>query len=165
MLEGSRRPAVPAPLAEGSDRTLEIRHDPAAERSESGLSVSTEASESEIDPLELALTVPLAQVAAPQAGGGLSGPDKPAGPAASFETALVEHVVRRVVWGGDRRRGVARLELEGDYAGTTIWVRGEGRVLEVDITLGAGPESLALPARLLERLRARGLDVVELNVR
>jgi hypothetical protein len=67
-----------------------------------------------------------------------------------------------VLWGGDRRRGVARIELDGDFAGTTIWIRGEGRALELDVTLGPGLEGSGLTERLIGRLRARGLAVTEL---
>lgn len=71
----------------------------------------------------------------------------------------MEQLVRRIVWGGDRRRGVARIELDGDFAGTTIWVRGEGRALALEVTWGPGIEGEALTERLLARLRARGLEV------
>jgi hypothetical protein len=83
----------------------------------------------------------------------------------SIETALVQEVVRRVSWGGDRRRGVARIELDGAFSGTTIWVRGEGRSVELEVSFGRGLESDGLTDRLLRRLRARGLDVTELEVR
>jgi hypothetical protein len=87
-------------------------------------------------------------------------------PATSIiEPALVEQVIRRLVIGGDRRRGVARIELDGDYAGTTIWVRGEGKAIELEVVLGPGLESEGLPERLLGRLRASGLDVCSLDVR
>jgi hypothetical protein len=83
----------------------------------------------------------------------------------AFETVLLESIVKRVSWGGDRRRGVARLELDGAYAGTTLWVRGEGSALEIEIRLGAGLDSIDLPERLLGRLRARGLEVSAVDVR
>jgi hypothetical protein len=82
-----------------------------------------------------------------------------------IETALVQEVVRRVSWGDDRRRGVARIELDGALSGTTIWVRGEGRALELEVSFGPGLEAEGLVERLLRRLRARGLDVTELEVR
>ena len=119
-----------------------------------------------IDPLELTLApvpdphrAPVRELSSvePGARSPLKGP--------ALESALVEHVVRRVVWGGDRRRGVARLELDGDFAGTTIWVRGEGRALELEVLLGPGLRSEALPERLLGRLRARGLEVSGLEIR
>jgi hypothetical protein len=83
----------------------------------------------------------------------------------SIETALVQEVVRRVSWGGDRRRGVARIELDGAFSGTTVWVRGEGRSVELEVSFGPGLESDGLAERLLRRLQARGLDVTELEVR
>ena len=120
----------------------------------------------QIDPLELALAP------APDPHRGLILEPLPVelgaravGKAPALESALVEHVVRRVVWGGDRRRGVARIELDGDFEGTTIWVRGEGRALELEVLLGPGLKSESLPERLLGRLRARGLEVSGLEVR
>jgi hypothetical protein len=76
-----------------------------------------------------------------------------------------EEAVRRVAWGGDRRRGVARIELGGKYAGTSIVVRGDGRDLAVRVEVARGSDAGDLPARLVERLEARGLRVIELEVR
>jgi hypothetical protein len=163
-----RKPTAPGFGADLAEKAQEIRPDPAGQHPGCPLPVSVEPRPGEIDPLELNLAPPLAPLvtAAPHPVGGAGSAPAEGKPAAQpFESALVENVVRRIVWGGDRRRGVARLELDGDYAGTTIWVRGEGRALEVEITLGVGSESNALPARLLARLRARGLDVADVAVR
>jgi hypothetical protein len=76
----------------------------------------------------------------------------------------LEDAVRRVAWGGDRRRGVARIELGGEYEGTAIVVRGEGREVALRVELPSGAALRGLPERLVERLEARGLRVVELEV-
>jgi len=85
--------------------------------------------------------------------------------AASIDVALVEQIVRRVVWGGDRRRGVARIDLDGALSGTSIHLRGEGRELELELSLGPGADGTALAERLLERLRARGIAIARWDVR
>jgi hypothetical protein len=84
---------------------------------------------------------------------------------AAIDVALAAEVLQRVAWGGDRRRGVARLELGGDYAGTIVVVRGEGREVALELTLPAGRSAGELPERLAARLAARGLVVRELVVR
>lgn len=81
------------------------------------------------------------------------------------ELVAFEEAVRRVAWGGDRRRGVARIELGGEYAGTSIVVRGEGRDVALRVEVARGCDARDLPARLVERLEARGLRVTELEVR
>ncbi len=166
VLEGAKRPTPQAFCPEASDKAPEIPAEPAVQHAVAPVPVSVESGPPEIDPLELTLAPPMTGTVPTSGGLGVGTSDgKPTGVTPTLETALVENVVRSVVWGGDRRRGVARLELDGDYAGTTIWVRGEGRSLEVEISLGSRPESTALPARLLERLRARGLDVAAVEVR
>jgi hypothetical protein len=169
VLQGGKRPQAAGPRPELAEKPEEIRADSAGQRLGSALPGSVEPRAGEIDPLELSLAPPLPPLAfgvAPFSGGAGSALEgKPAAASPAFESALVESVVRRVVWGGDRRRGIARLELDGDYAGTTIWVRGEGGALEVEIALGSGSQSSALPDRLLARLRARGLDVERVAVR
>ena len=114
-----------------------------------------------LDPLARSLAVP-----------GVSLASSPAALAPTHATNLAasdlvafEEAVRRVAWGGDRRRGVARIELGGQYAGTTIVVRGEGRDLAVRVEVARGSDAGDLPARLVERLEARGLRVIELEVR
>lgn len=119
----------------------------------------------ELDPLAMSLASP---------GGGmvLSGPDpapptsgaNPAG-GATFDAALAAEVLQRVAWGGDRRRGVARLELGGELAGTVVVVSGEGREVTLELSVPAGVHAETLPERLSARLAARGLVVRELVVR
>ena len=127
--------------------------------------VSVERDSPTVDPLELALSRPAGSPAAsvaefsPTAAGGRAGWD------ASVDAALVEQLVRRVVWGGDRRRGVARIDLDGPLSGTSICLRGEGGALEFELSLGPGVEGTALAERLLERLRARGIAIARWEVR
>ncbi|HEY3500349.1 MAG TPA: hypothetical protein VGK73_36910 [Polyangiaceae bacterium] len=86
-------------------------------------------------------------------------------PAVWAPPALVEEVVRRVSWGGDRRRGVARIELGGAFEGTLITVEGEGREVSVELTLPRGSELDGLPGRIAERLSRRGLTLRSFEVR
>jgi hypothetical protein len=82
-----------------------------------------------------------------------------------FDTVLATELLQRVAWGGDRRRGVARLELGGELAGAVVVVRGEGREVTLELTLPANHDAKDLPERLSARLEARGLVVRELVVR
>lgn len=88
---------------------------------------------------------------------------RPVAPSDVVVARALEEVVRRVSWGGDRRRGVARIELGGAQAGTAIVVTGEGRDISVRIETRPGVELGALPGRLAERLRARGLSLVSVE--
>jgi hypothetical protein len=83
----------------------------------------------------------------------------------ALDAVLASEVLQRVAWGGDRRRGVARLELGGDLAGAVVVVRGEGREVALELTLPRGGTAGELPERLAARLAARGLVVRELVVR
>jgi hypothetical protein len=131
-------------------------------------SAPTDSDDSRVDPLELSLAVPpggsvpaVAPDAAPAPGTfGRAGFAVPAA-----EAALVEQMVRRIVWGGDRRRGVARIDLDGALLGTSIWLRTEGRALEVELVLGPGLDERGLAERLLARLRTRGIEVARCEVR
>ena len=72
---------------------------------------------------------------------------------------LLTGLARRVAWGGDRRKGSARIELgEGALAGATLVVHAEEREVRVDIELPAGAGSGGWPARIAERLEARGFS-------
>ncbi|HTQ03906.1 MAG TPA: hypothetical protein VMI54_08610 [Polyangiaceae bacterium] len=96
-----------------------------------------------------------------------------AAPAAAAPTSVnrevadareLEEAVRRIAWGGDRRRGVARLELGGSYEGTVVTVRGEGREVSLRLELRPGTDARNLPERLVERLTARGLTVTAVEL-
>jgi len=118
-----------------------------------------------LDPLTRTLAGPFIAVAATS-----PSPSAPAalatatGGNAVAELAAVEEAVRRVAWGGDRRRGIARIELGGEHTGTAIVVHGEGRSVGLSVQGAAGAATGELAERLFERLRARGLDVTDLAV-
>jgi hypothetical protein len=114
---------------------------------------------------------PLAMSLACVGGGPVATAEAVAAPAAAtpvsgaFDVVLAAEVLQRVAWGGDRRRGVARLELGGELAGAVVVVRGEGREVTLELTLPAGRSAGELPERLAARLAARGLVVRDLVVR
>jgi len=111
-----------------------------------------------IDPLELELSgawSPVTQAADPIA----LGRSAPPGP---LEAVLACELVKRVQWGGDRRRGMARIELA---AGAVIVLGNEGREVTLDITLPPGDGADGLAERLSKRLEARGILVTAVTVR
>jgi hypothetical protein len=73
---------------------------------------------------------------------------------------LINGLARRVAWGGDRRKGSARIELsEGPLAGATLIVHTEQRSVRVELEL---PEGSGLAAdwqqRIQDRLEERGFS-------
>lgn len=79
---------------------------------------------------------------------------------------LVAELLRSIAWGGDRRRGTARLELgSGRYRGLSVKVEAVGDSLQIDLEAPAGVDAAALGARLVERFEARGLRVDSLTCR
>jgi hypothetical protein len=130
---------------------------PKASRPSSGRAGRAEA---ELDPLARSLALPGLLPAPP-----VHSPAFVASPLPNLADARVlEDAVRRIAWGGDRRRGVARLELGGSYEGTVVIVQGEGREVALRLELGPGAAVNRLPERLVERLAARGLTVTEVEV-
>lgn len=76
------------------------------------------------------------------------------------EQVLLDQLVRRLSWGGNGRRGSARLELgAGHLAGATVVLHVEGREVALEVEGGAGAELEGWRAKLVERLEARGLVV------
>ncbi len=72
---------------------------------------------------------------------------------------LLTGLARRAAWGGDRRKGSARIELsEGSLAGATLVVHAEQRSVSVELELPPGVAALGWQARLAERLEARGFS-------
>jgi hypothetical protein len=73
---------------------------------------------------------------------------------------LIVRLARRVAWGGDGRKGSARIEFsEGALAGAILIVHAEQRAVSVELSLPRGvtlPEDLQ--RRILERLEGRGLS-------
>jgi hypothetical protein len=117
----------------------------------------------ELDPLARSLATPAALMPAP----GLVPAHAVTTPRSGItqsEIVVVEEVVRRVAWGGDRRRGVARIELGGEHAGTAIVVTGDGAEVALRIDAARGPEADALGERLAKRLRARGVSVTGVEI-
>jgi len=107
-----------------------------------------------LDPLELVLSAPVlrGEPAAVVRGG-------------AFD-ACVQDIVRQIAWGGDRRRGAARIELgAGRFAGASVLVEAEGNQVSLELRAPAGVDAALLGERLRERLEARGLVVRELSVR
>jgi hypothetical protein len=103
-----------------------------------------------IDPLELSLARPL--------GFSPRDPVKPAAPMADALTvAWIERAVERLSFGGDRRTGIARIELGGSWTGAVLVVRASGREVRLELELAGRHGGAALAERLAARLRARGL--------
>lgn len=78
---------------------------------------------------------------------------------------LVARLVRRVAWGGDGRRGAARIEVgAGELAGATITVESCGRELSLDVDLPPGVPADAWRERIAARLRSRGFELASIDV-
>jgi len=70
---------------------------------------------------------------------------------------LVAGLARRAAWGGDRRRGSARIELsEGTLAGATLVVHAEQRSVSVELELPPGRSASGWQERIAQRLEGRG---------
>jgi hypothetical protein len=70
---------------------------------------------------------------------------------------LLIGLARRAAWGGDRRKGSARIELtEGALAGATLVVHAEQRTVSVELELPAGMAAHGWQQRITERLEGRG---------
>jgi hypothetical protein len=75
-------------------------------------------------------------------------------------------LVRRVAWGGDGRSATARIEIgAGALDGATIVVTAIAREVVVHIDVPPGAEAGRWQQRLADRLRERGLSLLELTVR
>ena len=73
---------------------------------------------------------------------------------------MLNGLARRVAWGGDRRKGSARIELsEGALAGATLIVHAEQRSVSVELELPPGAQAQGFQERIAERLQARGFSV------
>lgn len=75
---------------------------------------------------------------------------------------LLTSLARRTAWGGDRRRGTARIELsEGALAGATLVVHAVQRTVSVELELpegAAGAGARSWQQRIAERLEGRGFS-------
>jgi len=93
-------------------------------------------------------------------------PNAAAAPAAAFPVTvipddlamLISALARRVAWGGDRRRGSARIELsDGPLAGATLVVHTEARAVSVELELPrSAPAVNDWRERIIRRLEERG---------
>ncbi len=86
-------------------------------------------------------------------------------PASISNAVALAEVVRGIAWGGDRRRGTARLELGGRFAGAVVLVDASGDTLNVELQSAPGVDGAELAERLRERLVERGLRLEGLVVR
>lgn len=106
----------------------------------------------EVDPLEVHLSSPAANLAPQQA----ESPQR----ASAWVDQLACELVRAVAWGGDRRRGAARLELGGArFGGTRVTIRADADGLTVELDAPPQVDAAELAVRLRERLEKRGLLV------
>lgn len=71
-------------------------------------------------------------------------------------------VVRRIAWGGDKRKASVRMELGGGLDGAVVLVHAEEGKLQVEVDGPAG-EVDQFRERITDRLRRRGLDVSEVR--
>ena len=72
---------------------------------------------------------------------------------------LLTGLSRRAAWGGDRRKGSARIELsEGALAGATLVVHAEQRAVSVELELPSGVAASGWQQRIADRLEARGFS-------
>lgn len=79
---------------------------------------------------------------------------------AALPDRLVSDVVRSLAWGGNQRRGAAKLELGGErYGGTRLVVEVDGAELRLRVDAPPGVDSNELRARLAERFARRGLSL------
>lgn len=70
---------------------------------------------------------------------------------------IVPQLVRRIAWGGDKRKGSVRLEIgAGAYAGSTITLHAEDGRVRLDVS---GANADAVREKLDARLRRKGLVV------
>jgi hypothetical protein len=82
--------------------------------------------------------------------------------AAPLPERLASEIVRTIAWGGDRRRGAARIELGGErFGGTKVTVEVDGDRLRLGLDTPPGVDSVELRQRLTARLERRGLSVEE----
>ncbi len=81
-------------------------------------------------------------------------------PAGALPDRLVSDVVRSIAWGGNQRRGAARIELGGErYGGTRLVVEVDGDELRLRVDAPPGVDTDDLRARLAERFARRGLSL------
>ncbi len=81
-------------------------------------------------------------------------------------SAHLAELIQSIAWGGDRRRGTARIELgAGRLAGTALVVAVDDAGLRLQVEAPSGVDSEALVERIRERLAARGQSLDEVSIR
>jgi hypothetical protein len=114
-----------------------------------------------LDPLELALSRPTLPGLAVPAPFVESVPR-----ATAWVDPMVAEIVQSLAWGGDRRRGAARIELSGKkLGGASVVVHAEDGELTLELTAPAHVNALELGERLKERLERRGFAIRSLSAR
>lgn len=111
-----------------------------------------------LDPMLAALAAPMSRVAeAP-----VPVPVPGANPLP--DDLALERIVKRLSWGGNGKRGSARIELgAGSLAGATLLVHAEGREVTIEVE-GADPSAVeALARRISHRLDQKGLSLREVR--
>jgi hypothetical protein len=92
--------------------------------------------------------------------------EAPSTPAGLVSNLVAVEMVRAIAWGGDRRRGTARIELgAGRYAGATLLVKADGDQLSVELEVPSGVDAEELSGRLTERFAEKGLVLREIDIR
>lgn len=101
------------------------------------------------------LAQPLARV--PEPAPATAAPPSPLSPP---DELLLDRLVKRLSWGGNGRRGSARIELgAGSLAGATLLVHADGSELTLEIE-GADPGAAAeFTARISRRLGDKGFSL------
>lgn len=155
--DGDAPGLTPAETAEGR-RRLAVEPEPLGREKDDEHHAGERREAPAIDPLELSLSVPSALSPPP------SLPEAAqAGPA--WIEPMVSEVIRSLAWGGDRRRGAARLAVGGrQFGGTNIVVHAEGNEVSLELAAPAGVDAAELAERLRERLERRGLVVREVTI-
>lgn len=130
-------------------------------RHESERDPESDPARDQLDPLscQLACHGAFPHTLSPPVGEALVAPQAPMPVPSADLQQLLTGLARRVAWGGDRRKGSARIELsEGALAGATLIVHTEQRSVCVELELPAGAGTQGWEARLTERLEGRGFS-------
>ncbi len=107
-----------------------------------------------LDPMARTLAQPLVRGAEPAPA---AAPPSPLSPP---DELLLDRLVKRLSWGGNGRRGSARIELgAGSLAGATLLVHADGSELTLEIE-GADPRAAEeFTARISQRLGDKGFSL------
>lgn len=161
---GAKRPPGPAPAALPElPARVEATPRPASRpaRVEPELPAVTPPAEP-FDPMARALALPVSRGIEPA-------PTPAAAPSPALtlpDELALERLVRRFAWGGNGKRGSARIELgSGALAGATLVVHAEGREVSIEVEGGQGGAVEDLARRVKARLDSKGLVLGEVSHR